>query len=117
MTLPPPRPVEEDLWLESLLEAEPRILVDLALEAIKNKRIRLAGRLSCLLDSADILDHPELQRAKRAALLQLHRGGLNHQEMPEDLERLKRRRNQRMARSKRRQRRSVNPKDPRFRRK
>ena len=117
MPLPPPRPIEEDHWLESLLESDASVIVDLALEALENKRIRLAGRLYCLLDPVDILDHPKLQRAKRAALLQLHDGGLNHQEMPEDLETLKRRRKQRMARSKRRQRRSVNPKDPRFRRK
>lgn len=117
MTLPPPRPVDEDRWLESMVDCDSSMLVNLAKQALETKRVRLAGRLACLLEPETLLDHPDLQRAQRAALMLLHEGGLKTQVMPEELETLRRRRKQRMARSKRRQRRSVNPKDPRFRRK
>ena len=117
MPLPPPRPLDEDHWIETLLDADNRVLIQLAEEALASQRVRLAGRLCCLLEAEHLAEHPALQRAKRAALLQLHEGGLKTQELPEDLETLRRRRRQRMARSRSRQRRSVNPKDPRFRRK
>lgn len=117
MTLPPPQTASEDQWLESLLDAPSEVLLQLAQEALSARRVRLAGRLVCLLEEGEIAAFPELSRAKKAALFQLHEGGLAHQEMPEDLATLKRRRTQRILRSKNRQRRTVNPQDPRFRRK
>jgi len=117
MTLPPPEPKAEDAWVEEWMEASDIDIIDAAKQALNAKRLRLAGRLSSLLEEDNIALHPDLQRARRAAHLSVHRGGLGVQDQPDDLATLRRRRRQRMAQSKSRQRRSVNPKDPRFRRK
>ena len=117
MKLPPPEPAAENSWIEGWMESSDEEIIEAAKRALDDKRLRLAGRLSSLLEEESIANHPELQRARRAAYLLVHKGGLGTQTQPHDLQTLRRRRRQRIARSKNRQRRAVNPKDPRFRRK
>ena len=117
MNLPPPHQNAEDHWIETLLEFETSRLLELSYAALEQRRVRLAGRIACLLEEEEITEHPDLSRARKAALFQLHEGGLKTQEIPEEIATLRRRRRQRILRSKNRHRRGVNPKDPRFRRK
>ena len=117
MKLPPPEPSAEDSWIEEWMDNSDEEIIAAAQKALLAKRVRLAGRLSSLLQEENIAPYPDLQRARRAAYMLVHKGGLGTQTQPDDLQALRRRRRQRMTRSKSRQRRSVNPKDPRFRRK
>jgi hypothetical protein len=117
MKFPPPDPSQEDAFVESWMLAEEEALVEVALAALAEKRLRLAGRIACLLSEESLAANPPLQRAHRAARLQLFKGGLGSTADPEEGEALRRSRLQRMRRAKDRQRRGVNPKDPRFRRK
>ena len=117
MEFPPPDPDQEDAWVESWMLADEKDLIAIALQALEQKRLRLAGRIACLLEAESLHQEPTLARAKRASTLQLVKGGLQNGEDPEEWATLRRRRRKRMRRTKDRQRRSVNPKDPRFRRK
>jgi len=117
MTLPPPDNQAEDDWLNQWMMAEDTDLILMAQQALSAKRTRFAGRIACLLDEDILGNHPTLQRAQQAAQFRIMQGGLNNGEDPEEWTLLRRRRKQRMQRSKDRRRRSLNPKDPRFRRK
>lgn len=115
--LPPPDRDQEDAWIQKWMMREDDFLAAMAHCALAEKRTRFAGRIASLLEETTLAKHPQLLRAQQAARFQLVEGGLRNGEDPDDWGTLKRRRLQRIRRNKDRQRRSVNPKDPRFRRK
>jgi hypothetical protein len=112
-----PVPSEESKWIESLYEMEDCLVIEAARVALEVGRLRLAGRVAGLLEPEVLLEHDDLVRARGAARLQLLGGGFDSELFSvEDEATFRRRRRQRQARSKSRSRRSVNPKDPRSRR-
>jgi hypothetical protein len=96
---------------------EEAFLVKMAHCALAEKRTHFAGRIASLLEAQTLSGDPTLVRAQQSARFQLMKGGLQNGADPDDLGALSRRRLKRIKRNKDRQRRSVNPKDPRFRRK
>jgi len=117
MKLPAPSVSEEDTWIESLMNHSDEELIAAGKHALGADRLRLAGRIACLLNPELLAGHPDLERAHRAARMRLVEGGLKNGWDADEWDALIRRRKSRMKRAKDRHRRSLNPKDPRFRRK
>ncbi|MEE2751561.1 MAG: hypothetical protein VX519_09015 [Myxococcota bacterium] len=75
MALPSRRPVEEDAWVETLMECELDRVEEAVRVALAGGRPRLAGRVVGLLPETVVARDPELQRAQNAAgLLMVERG-------------------------------------------